>query len=123
MSAKKKKAQKMPPLRSKDGIKRDEFIQFRVSSAEKKYATETFRRRLGHALRAFLLGHPVPEPSHMEDDDKCQLIHALHAQYMVNERVFTCIELGDIDGAKQLRSEQNQTFKHLFKLCYSNFSK
>lgn len=123
MSAKKKKAQKMPPLRSENGIKLDQFIQFRVSSAQKKDATETFGRWLGRALRAFLCGQAIPQRCIMDDPDRRLLVQALHAHYMINERINSCLELGDLDAAKKLRSQQNETFKHLTKLCYSNFSK
>jgi len=123
MSAKKPKQKKSPPLRSKNGTRRDKFIQFRVSITEKKHAQKAFGKQLGRAIRAFLCGQVDPEPCIMDDQDRRFLMQALHAHYMINERIHSYLGRGDRDAAMQLRSEQNETFKHLAKICFTNFSK
>ncbi len=123
MSAKKTEQKKSPPRRSKNGTRRDKFLQFRVSDAEKMHAQKAFGGMLAYAIRAFLFGYPVPERCLLEDEDKRLMFQSLHALFVIIERVFTSLERDDINAAKQMRAELNESFKHLAKLCFSNFSK
>jgi hypothetical protein len=118
----KSKQRPSPALRNKKGVKRDMTIQSRVTAKEKALAIATFGKSLSRAIREFVCGQPVTQPSVLNNEDRREIMHALHALFVVTESIYASAEIGDTETVIQLRKTQIENFKHLIILCSSSFS-
>lgn len=112
-----------PALRNKKGDKRDKTIQSRVTAKEKAIALAKFGKSLSRVIRAFVCGQTIAEPSILNDEVRREIMQALHALFVVSERMYCSAEIGDTETVIKLRVTQIENFKHLTLLCFSIFSK
>jgi hypothetical protein len=111
-----------PRTRNRKEVIRDEVIQIRVSGEEKRQIKATHGRGAAAVARAFLLGHPPPRRTVLQDSGKLQVMHAIYAHSLELRRTrFKATKAEPADLLAQL-DKQEESLSHLLRVCYSNFS-
>ena len=114
---------KKPPLRNRNGQKRDMVLQIRISKAEYRKAKAKYGKLVAAMVRLFLCGNAVPEQFWLSDPEKLAITHALHAHNLEVDRTRAIgRKLKDPKLDAQLEVEK-QTFTHLMRVCFASFSR
>lgn len=114
---------KKPPLRSRNGQKRDKVIQVRVSQPEFRKIKAAHGRSAAAVARLFLCGHAVPKQSVLVDAEKLALTHALHALFVAVEQTLAMARKRNDASLLSHLDTVKQALTHLLRVCFSNISR
>ena len=117
---KKPRVKKRPPLRSRNGKKRDKALQVRLTEDEFRAIRAAWGRRAAAVARMCLLGHEPPPRAALESEDSRKLIHALYAYFVAAEKTRHWIRQHGGDEAKAALLKEDEAFNHLARVCYTN---
>jgi hypothetical protein len=117
---KKARVKKRPPLRNRNGKKREKVIQLRLTEAEFRAIRAAWGRRAAAVARMCLLGHEPPPRALLEGEDARKMIHALYALFAAAEKTRYWIRRNGADEAKAALAKEDEAFNHLARVCYSN---
>ena len=114
---------KKPPLRSRNGQKRDKVIQVRVSQPEFRTIKAAHGRFAAAVARLFLCGHVVPKQSVLVDTENLAITHALHALFVAVEQTLAMARKRNDSSLLAQLEIVKQALTHLLRICFSNFSR
>ena len=114
---------KKPPLRNRNGEKRDKVLQIRISKAEYRKAKATHGKFVAAMVRLFLCGNAVPDQFRLAEPDKRAIAHALHAHFQEVERTRAMAPKRKAPKFEAQLDLEMQSLTHLIRVCFLSFSR